>query len=511
MHEILSQLFIHGLAIWRRRWYIIATAWVVSIGGWISVHYVPDRFEASARVYVDTQSLLRPLMAGIAVQPNTNQQVAIMATTLINRPNLEKVARMTDLALGAKTPGQMESILNDLSKRIKLRGTGYDDNLYTIAYENKNPALAKRVVESLLNIFVENGLGNNRKNIASSQKFIEDQLQSYETKLIDAENALKDFKRRNIGVMPGEMGEDYYSELAKVHDQIGQADMSLKEAENRRDSLKRQLSGDDPTLFVDSSTSSSTPEIDARIQSLKTSLDALRLKYTDLYPDVVATKRLIAELEASKKKDASVRKPVAGYSQNAFYQQLNISLSDAEADVASMQARLQGYQARYDDLKAQVNKIPEVEAEYTQLTRNYDIYKKNYESLLSRRESAKMSGEMEAKSDVVDFRVIDPPRVPLTPSSPNRPLLMSGVLLGGLLAGVALAFLRSQFRRTVDSRNDVYSMTDMPLLGTVTMIESQDAKLKTRKGLIIYAIVSGSLFITYATLIALHFIMGKSI
>lgn len=505
MHEIFSQILLHGLAIWRHRWYIIITAWIVSIGGWISIHYIPDRYEASARVYVDTQSLLRPLMAGLAVQPNTNLQVAMMATTLINRPNIEKVARMTDLALHAQTPAQLEAILNGLTKGIKLGGGGA--NLYTISYENRNPALAKKVVQSLLNIFVENGLGSNRKNIASSQKFIEDQLQIYESKLIDAENALKEFKRHNIGVMPGEMGQDYYSQLASVQEEIRQAQMSVQEAEKRRDSLKRQLSGDDPVLLGDTPETSSTPEIDARILALQTNLDNLHLKYTDQYPDVVATKRLIAELESRKKKEAAVVKPASGLAQSAFYQQLNLSLSGAEADVASMQARLQGYQTRYDYLMAQVNKIPEVEAEYTQLTRNYDVYRKNYDTLLSRRESAKMSGAMEDKTDVVDFRVIDPPRVPLTPSSPNRPLLMTFVLLGGLGAGIALAFLRSQIRRTVYSRIDVFNLTDMPLLGTVTLIESQDSKNRERKWLIAFSAVSISLVVTYGALIALHFIL----
>lgn len=510
MNEVLSQLTVQGLAVWKYRWYIVVTAWILSIPGWIAVHYVPDRYQATARVYVDTQSLLRPLLAGLAVQPNTNQQVAMMANTLINRPNLEKVARMTDLSLQARNPAQMEEILNELSTGIKLKGTGYDDNLYTISYENKHPALAKKVVQSLLNIFVENGLGNNRKNIASSEKFINSQLQAYESKLLDAENALKDFKRKNIGVMPGEMGADYYTQLATVQQQISQSQMSLNEAQNRRDALKKQLSGDDPTLLVDSSTTSSTPEIDARIQTLKTNLDNLRLKYTDQYPDVVATKRLIAELEASRKKEMSVRKPGSGLGQSTFYQQLNLSLAEAEADVASMQAQLQGYQSQYAQLKAQADKIPEVEAEYTQLTRNYDIYKKNYESLLSRRESAKLSGEMESQTDVVDFRIIDPPRVPLKPSSPNRPLLMTFVLLGSIAAGIALAFLRSQLRRTVDSRSDVFSLTDMPLLGTVTLIESDEANLKKRKSTIRYAAASMSLFVAYGGLIALHFIIGQS-
>ena len=505
MHEIFAQLLTYALAIWRHRWYIVITAWLVSVGGWSYIHYMPDRFEASARVYVDTQSLLRPLMAGLAVQPNTSQQVAIMASTLINRPNLEKVARMTDLELKASTPAQMEVIINDLSKGIKLRGTGYDDNLYTIAYENRDPALAKKVVQSLLNIFVENGIGNNRKNIASSQKFIEEQLMSYEEKLVEAENAVKEFKRRNIGIMPGETGQDYYSELAAAQEQINQSQMSLKEAENRRDSLRKQLSGDDPTLLYDATSSSATPEIDARLKALRANLDNLRLKYTDQYPDVVATRRLIAELENTRKQEAETRKPAgAGLPQSTFYQQLNLSLADAEAEVASMQARVQEFQARYANLMAQANRIPEVEAEYTQLMRNYDIYKKNYESLLSRRESAKLSGEMETKTSVVDFRIIDPPRVPLKPSSPNRPALISLVFLGSIAAGIAVAFLRSQVRRTIDNRNDLFSLTEIPLLGTVSLIENAQKKIRERRGLIAYGVVSTGLLFAYILLVSVH-------
>ena len=514
MSEVFSQLQAQGLSIWKYRWYIVVTAWIVSISGWVAVHYVPDRYQATARVYVDTQSLLRPLLAGLAVQPNTNQQVAMMANTLINRPNLEKVARMTDLNLQARNPAQMEEILNDLSTGIKLKGTGYDDNLYTISYENRNPKLAKKVVQSLLNIFVENGIGNNRKNIASSEKFIDSQLQAYEQKLLDAENALKDFKRKNIGVMPGEMGSDYYSQLATVQQEINQAQLTYSEAANRRDALKQQLSGNDPTLLVDSSSSGgSSPEIDARIQTLKANLDNLRLRYTDDYPDIVATQRLINQLEASKKKARTAKNPSggAGLGQSTYYQQLNLSLAEAEADVASQKAQLQGYQSQYAQLKSQADKIPEVEAEYTQLTRNYDIYKKNYESLLSRRESAKLSGEMESQTNVVDFRVIDPPRVPLKPSFPNRPLLMSLVLLGSIAAGIAVAFLRSQMRRTVNSRSDVFSITDMPLLGTVTLIESDEDKQKKRKGMIRYSAASISLFVAYGGLIALHFIVGQSV
>lgn len=507
MHELLAQLTGYAVSAWRYRWHALIAAWVVSIAGWTWVHFIPDRYEATARVYVDTQSLLRPLLAGLAVQPNTNQQVEVMARTLISRPNLEKVARMTDMDLGAKTPAQMESIVNGLSDMIKLRSIGSDD--YTISYENRDPAMAKKVVQSLLNIFVEGGLGNNRKDIASSQKFIEEQLKEYEAKLNDADNALKDFKQRNIGLMRGETGQDYYAELADAKGQVDEASLALREAQDRRDSLKQQLSGSDPTLMENASETVASSKYDARIEALNKDLDALRLKYTDQHPDVVATKRLIAQLETEKAKEASIKKPSSGMAQSPYYQQLNISLAEAEANVASLKARLGEYQARYAQLRAAANRLPEVDAELSQLTRNYDVYKKNYDSLLARRESAQISSAVDTKTDSVDFRIIDPPRVPLTPSFPKRPLLISLVLLGSIAAGIALAFLLSQLRPTINNRLDLNALTDLPLLGTVSLIETHEAKVRTRKEMKSYASAFVALLAVYGALMAFQFIMNK--
>ena len=132
-------------------------------------------------------------------------------------------------------------------------------------------------------------------------------------------------------------------------------------------------------------------------------------------------------------------------------------------------------------------------AEYTQLTRNYDIYKQNYDDLLKRRESVTMSGDVESKTDTVDFRVIDPPFVPSKPAWPNRPLLLSLVTLGGLGAGVAVAFLLSQLRRTVTDRRVLRELTGLPLLGAVSRVETDESLRRKRKGLLTYLAALGSL------------------
>jgi polysaccharide chain length determinant protein (PEP-CTERM system associated) len=511
MDQVVQQLLSYARAIWYRRWYVAIVAWAVSIAGWVGVYLLPDRYEASARVYVDTQTLLKPLLSGLTVDPGVEQQIKLMTRALVSRPTLEKVARMTDLDVQAKTPEDTEKMLDNLAKKIAIADTGRE-NLYTLSYQDENPELAKKVVQALLTIFVESSLGKTRQDIASSQKFIEEQLQQYQQKLVDAENALKEFKQKHVGVMPGQ-GGDYYAKLEQAGGQLRQAELDLREATNRRDQLKRQLEDEEPELAAAAAVvTNTTSEVESRIQALEKEIDRLRMQYTDLHPDIQAARRLIGKLQEQKKQEVAAAKadPGGAKIQNPVYQQLTIAVAEAEATVASLGARVNEFRARYNALRSASNMIPQVEQEYTQLVRDYDVYRQNYTALLAKRESAAMSGEVESKTDTVDFRVIDPPRVPLTPAWPNRPLLISLVPLGGLVAGFAVAFLISQIRRTVEDRKALRELTGLPLLGAVTKIETEEARRVRRKRLMAFLATLGSLFGVYGVLITLHLVLTRA-
>ena len=502
MHDVFSQFLTYLRGVWRRRWYAVVVAWLVCLVGWTIVHRLPDQYEARARVYVDTQSILRPLLSGLTVTPNVDQTINMMTRTLASRPNLEKVARMTDLDLTAKDTAQMEALLDGLAANIKLEG-GSRDNLYTISYQNADPELAKRVVQSLLTLYVEGSLGGKRKDVDSARRFLDEQIHIYEQRLVSAENSLKEFKQKNLGFMPSE-GSTYLDRLRETNSALSQAQLSLREAETRRDSLKRQLSGDEPVMVAETVAGIANPEIDGRIQELQKKLDGLRLTYTEKHPDIVATRRIIEDLEKEKAEGAKKNPVVAssGFGQSPYFQQLSLSLAEAEANVASLRARVGEFQARLDSLRAAADRVPQIEADLTQLSRDYDVNKKNYETLLARRETAQISEDMGEKTDVVDFKIIDPPRAPSAPSWPNRPLLISMVLLAGLGAGILLAFIVSQLRKTVDDRQGLREFTGLPLLGAVSMMWSPQQQKKRRKGLIAYLFAFGSLLGAYAFVLA---------
>ena len=219
MKEVFEQILTYLRGMWHRRWIGLAAAWIATIVGIAVVYRIPDRYEAQARVYVDTESLLKPLLAGLAIQPNLDQQVALMSRTLISRPNVERLIRMADLDLNVRTGSEREELTDSVMKTIKLGNVS--SNLYTIAYRDPNPEQAKRVVQSLLNIFVESSLGDKRQDTQTAVKFLDEQIKRYEDALRAAENRLKEFKLKYMGVADNkDGGGDYFRRLSQLRSDI---------------------------------------------------------------------------------------------------------------------------------------------------------------------------------------------------------------------------------------------------------------------------------------------------
>ena len=484
-------------AIWKYRWYAVIVSWIVAIAGWVFVYRMPDDYQASARVYVDTQSILAPLLSGMTTVPNINQQVGFMRRTLISRPNVEKVIRTVDLDIKTTTPAQHEAMVDELMEKITITGTERDD-IYTISYSNPDPKVGKEVVQALLNIFVEGSFGNKRQDSERAVQFIDDQIKSYELKLAEAENALKDFKIKHMGMLPREGG--FSSQLNSINDQLSQARLELAEAEQARNAIARQIgvnsgasAGGAAPAAIDN------PELDARIYNLQKNLDQLRMQYTEQHPDIVAAKRLMTQLEAKKVEDAkrvrTASDPVAPVS--PMMQQLKVQLAGEEARVASLRARVNEYASRSANLRSQSSVAPEVEAQLAQLNRDYEVNKDNYNKLVGRREAAKLSGDLSSATDMLTFRVVDPPTAPLVPTGPNRPQLFSLVFLAALGAGLGVAFLMSQLRPTFMAQGALREATGLPVLGSISMNWTPEQKVKRRSRLYAFSAAVVVLFGVY--------------
>ncbi len=502
MREALIEILMRVRAGWRYRWYAMFLACVVSIIGWSIVFLIPDKYTSTAKVYVDTDSILRPLLRGLAVQTNVSSRLRLMTKTLLSRPNLEKIARETDLDITAKTVGDHENLINGLKKSLTLKGTARQ-NLYTISFEHHNPKIARDVVQALMTIFVESTLGGTRLDSSKAQKFLGKQIQEYESRLVEAENKLTEFKRKHLGTLPGQDG-GVFQRLRGTKSQYEQAKLKLKEARFKRNELKRQY--EEGKVSIASGATTPVTAVDSRILALQQRLDQLLLRFTEEHPDVKEIRQTIVALEAKKipKKKGNKDSIIA---KSTLLEQLKLSLGKAESNLAALRVRVAEYKRRLDKLRKLVDTLPQVETELKRLTRDYGINKKNYDALVSRRESAKMAERADAAGDSVSFKIIEPPRLPAFPASPKRKLLSVGVLLLALGAGGVLAFLLSELHPVVFDTRSLRKVSGYPVFGSVSRVWTPALLFKRKLEVgAFFSVVAGLVIVFFVVL----FLQGYS-
>jgi polysaccharide chain length determinant protein (PEP-CTERM system associated) len=482
MNEFIGDLIFQLRALWRWRWLAAAVAWAVCVLAWLVILVLPNVFEANARVYVDTRTALRPVLQGIAVEQDVDSQLNLVRQALLSRPQLEKVARKTDLDVSVSDAADMDRLVRELRDDIRIdlqtreneqRAT---DSLYTISYRHANRDKSLAVVRMLVASFVDDTIGGKRTDTDTAQRFLRDQIRAYEQRLGEAEARLADFKKRNVGLIPGEEG-DYFSRLNAQTQSLQRAEADLALAVSRRGELRRQLGSVNPYVagtFSAAPGSAAPTDVSIRIQESEAKLEELLLRFTDKHPEVVALRDTIRELRAREAKElAELRRggqgtgAIRSLSSNPVYQNIQLALNQADLDIASLRGAVSQHQSEIAALRRVVDTAPEVEQELARLNRDYGVTKAQYEALVERLEKARVSEDAE-QSGIVRFEVIDPPTAAVQPVAPNRALLALAALAGGLLAAFGVALVASQLAPTFSNPRTLESVTGLPVLGSVS-------------------------------------------
>ena len=494
---------------WRFRWRGLLLAWLVAIIGWVVVFVIPSQFESTARIYVDTNSLLRPLLDGIAVNQSTSSTVDLVRKAMLSRPQLERVIDETDLKVRVKSSRDRENMLKDLSIGIQIvadptKSASADPNVFNISYLDSNPALAYDVVNSVLKSFVAQSVSESRSDADVAKGFLRDQISEYESRLTEAEKRLAAFKKKNVGAMPDESG-DYFAKLQTAMSTLDGLQAQLTVAKRKRDELRTKLVGGTQPSQADASLSVET-SVDARIAEAQTSLEQLLLKYTDAHPDVIALRETIGRLEQQRKVELAALRQNTGLlgaprgSTSLVVQNLQVALNQADLDVTSLESQVQATSQQVAALQSKVNVLPEVEAELSRLNRDYDVTKSEYEKLLQRREAANLSDAVD-RVDELKFRVLDPPVKAIIPSKPRRALLLLGVLVVALGAGAVWAWWMSQLKPVFAHPHDLKQFEKIPILGVVMELPSTERQVQHRRDLIWFAVATAGLAVISVTMI----------
>lgn len=482
LRDAIHRLESYARGMWRYRRRALVALWTFSILGWVVVYSLPPVFQANARIYVDTETAIRPLLQGIASSSNVLNEVTVVSREMLSRPNLAEVARSTDLDLRASDPGEFEDLLTELGERIQV--TGSRDNIFTIAYQDPDRDKAVAVVGALVDTFVEKSLGAERSDANQAQSFLQAQISEYEERLTSAEDQLATFKRENVAFMPDQQG-DYFERLQKAESERNGARDQLKLAERRREELLRQIEGEEPVFGIMASGQSDGGNAynQAKIRELEGELKQMRLQFTDKHPRIQQILQTIEFLKTEE--DTAGPSPGALDNQkplemNPVYQNMRIQLSNTDVEIANLRAKLQQQERQVRELQQAVDTVPQVEADLGRLNRDYDVIKVKYEQLLEQLETANIGENVEASIDDVQFRIIDPPFSDLDPAGPKRQLLMSAVLVLSMGVGVVLAFIMDQLHPVLFSARDVTTEFGLPVLGTVNMLLTRQQVKKKR-------------------------------
>lgn len=486
MKSWLEHLFEEISSAWRYRWFALAAAAVVAVAGWLLVFALPDRYEAFARIFVDTRTALKPALKGLTTDQEFDAQINFVRQSLLTGPQLEKIAADTGVLPSRVTdPRQRNRILNALSDRITLTvasaGNQGDERstagtIYSLRYLDDSRERSLRVVDTLLNTFVEQTLGGKRAGSQNAQKFLDAQIKDYAKRLGVAEDRLATFKKQNVGLMPSEQG-GYFTQLQTETDAAKKAETDLSIALSRRDELTKQLHSDTAVsatgLSLVGGQGVRSGDTASQIREAQARLDELLQRFTDKHPDVVATranledlkKRRAIEIDSLRRGDASAV-AASGAANNPVYQSIQLELNRVDVEIAALRRQSAQHQATVAELRKRLNSAPQVEAEFQQLNRDYDVNKAEYTALVENYQKARL-GEQADNAGSVRFEVVQPPSSPIEPAWPRRNLYLAGIWLLALAVGIATAFGLHRLRPVVNSARGISQLTAWTQLGAV--------------------------------------------
>jgi polysaccharide chain length determinant protein (PEP-CTERM system associated) len=507
LQQTIQTILDYVKGIWIRKRYLIVCSWLICPLGFIYVASLPDVYESEAQVYVDTRSMLAPLLVGISVYNDPDSEVRMMAQTLKSRSNIEEIARQSDLDVTVTTDADYEELILDLTSDITLSSTSRS-NIYTISYAHPKPQVARAVVQETLNVFVEGSLGGNRRDSDTASRFIDEQIAEYEARLSEAEQQRAEFRRKHSDVLP--LQGTFHNKLQGLRDELSNTRLLIKETERKAETLRGRITNarkasDKFAVQGGDSAPVITTRFDDRITSLEERLDELMLRFTDKHPDVIEAEELLNNLQAAREKeietylsqDSSGDSPIL----SQLNQEISLEISRLEGEIASLRVREEDFEKKTEELRTKIDLVPQIEAEGISKNRNYDIIKDKYEELLTRKEAADISSSAKISSEELQFRIIQPPLVPAEPSGPHRFLFYTGVLFGGFGAGIALAFLMSQLTPILVRGHQLTSLTSFPILGIVTHLDVDKIKRTQRFRALVFFASSSAIFFMYLVLV----------
>jgi polysaccharide biosynthesis transport protein len=509
--------------VWQRRWLALAVTWGVSLLGWLIVSMIPNNYQSEARIFVQMQSLL-PDKIGM----DSNQrrdQVDRVQRTLTSTENLEKVVRGTQLAELATSNRQVTEMAAGMRESIKV--LAQQENLFQITAsanvgslsDAENAKLSRAIVQKLIDIFVEENLKGSLGETTQSLRFLDDQLKQREIQLQEAEAKRVAFEQKYMGLLPGVGSVD--QRMSQARQELSQVESNLLAAQSSVAAINGQLASTPPTITGPGIpvpvAAGAAGGATVRASQLEGQVaEAQSRGWTDSHPDMVGLRSQLARARAAAAAEGGataggIRMLPGTSSSNPMYTTLRTMQAEKSATAAALSARKQQLQREMAQFAVKQIDEPGVAAEQQRINRNYEVMKSKYDELLGEREKIRLLSQVQSENGSVKFRVIDPPSSPRKPTAPDRPLLLTGVLIAGILSGLGAAFAMSQLQTTYVNAPRLQKSSGLPVIGSISEVFTGAQKTDRARKLKLFYGGSGALAAAFALLLLIEMVQRGTV
>jgi polysaccharide chain length determinant protein (PEP-CTERM system associated) len=459
----------------RHRRAVVVGFVAVSLGAVLLGLVWPKVYTASVTVYMDGKSVIQPLMQGAAVTTEVVDRSMVAREILTGRLFMSEVMETAGMVTPDMTEAQKELLGEDLKKRTAVTNIG--QNLIKIEYRDADPQRAYKVVKKFGDLFISDAIKSQSNEADAAFKFIDTQVQEYFTKVVEFEKRLKDLHGSESGGVA--TLNEITARSKALQDLAEKTTLELKEAENKKSYLERQLAGESAVSVSVLRES----QYMGRIAELEADLEKLRLDFHDSHPDVGRVRGQISELRDIVTEERRRRELAASSGRqaddlpsqvNPIYQKLRGEIIEITGNIETLQTRLTEVRHRMREDQGQISRINSNQGVIDEVRRDYEVNRDIYQDLLKRRESARVSRRLDQDKKDLTFRIAEPPVVPRTPSGVRfLHFALGGLILGVLVPTGALLGLQ-QLDQRIRSGTTIQQQMGLPLLAVIPHMPAAD-------------------------------------
>ncbi len=415
------------------------------------------------------------------VTEDLSQRLASMKEQILSRTRLEPIIEKFNLYANDRPKLPMEDLIERLRKAIVISaleampGT-QERNLpgFSVNVSFSDPQLAQQICTEITSMFMEQNARSLEQQASRTTSFIGQQLEEAKTKLDEQDAKLAQFKRQYIGLLP-EQEQRNLSLLSSLNSELDATTQALTR-EQQDKSMNETLLSQQEANWKASQLAAQNPEtFEEQLRTREEQLTVLKSRYTEDHPDVVKLQNEIAELKKKIEQmpgvdDSSTKSHKQ--TEPPQIQQLRTRIRQEELNYAELGKRQAKIQEQIRVIEGHIEASPMVELQLKELTRNYDSALAFYNDLLKKRDNSAMARDLVHQQEGEQFRVLDPPSLPTSPSFPKMLNFAGGGLGGGALLGLAILYLLMAMDRTLHTEREVEIYLKLPVLTSLPILEA---------------------------------------